>query len=601
LSLLILGVTLLSLTIAGTGASAKTPGAGLAGHAKATPTGTYRNPLNIAIPGQGRMTNCADPAVLRGQRPGDTGWYAYCSSDALSDKDTKVHLIPMLTSPDLVHWKYVGDALTITPAWVDTGSPLQSPEVKYFNNHYYLYYAAPETVAGGGAVGVLTSDNPAGPWTDGGGPVVEPHAPPCCPYDKMSISGPTVVDDSSQRYIFYGGFFGGIEARKLSADGLHSVAASQSQITIDNEFEGARIVKHGGYYYLFVSAGNCCNGPLSGYGVFAGRSTKVLGPYVDRTGHSLMDGRAGSSPVLSMNGNRWVGGGHGAVVTDFSGQNWFLYAAIDRSHPYLAGAGVPRHDKRQLMMDPLDWINGWPIVRGGFWASDAPQWLPAAQSGAKTKYRPSVPSADKSGAKIDGLSDDFTRPTVGPQWRWLRQPPSTSYGVEKGTLRMDTVGGDLDSTTAPVLLEPAPKGEYGVETKVSVSVPKDGCCFNYAQGGLVIYGNDENYVTLTDLSNWDTRITEFAVAMKPTAADYPFSGSTQVGPPGDWTWLRILKRSSGNEELYRAYTSADGITWERGGVWTHRLGAGTRIGLVAMAASGFTVHFGYVHVYALSK
>jgi len=153
----------------------------------------------------------------------------------------------------------------------------------------------------------------------------------------------------------------------------------------------------------------------------------------------------------------------------------------------------------------------------------------------------------------------------------------------------------------PQTLEPPPKGEYGVETKVSVSVPKDGCCFNYAQGGLVIYGNDENYVTLTDLSNWDTRITEFAVAMKPTAADYPFSGSTQVGPPGDWTWLRILKRSSGNEELYRAYTSADGITWERGGVWTHRLGAGTRIGLVAMAASGFTVHFGYVHVYALSK
>jgi arabinan endo-1,5-alpha-L-arabinosidase len=601
LSLLILGITLLSLTIAGTGASAKTPGVGLAGHAKATPTGTYRNPLNIAILGQGRMTNCADPAVFRGQRPGDTGWYAYCSSDALSDKDTKVHLIPMLTSPDLVHWKYVGDALTTTPAWVDTGSPLQSPEVKYFNNHYYLYYAAPETVAGGGAVGVLTSDNPAGPWTDGGGPVVEPHAPPCCPYDKMSISGPTVVDDSSQRYIFYGGFFGGIQARKLSADGLHSVAASQSQITIDNEFEGARIVKHGGYYYLFVSAGNCCNGPLSGYGVFAGRSTKVLGPYVDRTGHSLMDGRAGSSPVLSMNGNRWVGGGHGAVVTDFSGQDWFLYAAIDRSHPYLAGAGVPRHDKRQLMMDPLDWINGWPIVRGGFWASDAPQWVPAAQSGAKTKYRPSVPSADKSGAKFDGLSDDFTRPTVGPQWRWLRQPPSTSYGVEKGTLRMDTVGGDLDSTTAPILLEPAPKGEYGVETKVSVSVPKDGCCFNYAQGGLVIYGNDENYVTLTDLSNWDTRITEFAVAMKPIAAGYPLTGSTQVGPPGDWTWLRILKRSSGNEELYRAYTSADGITWERGGVWTHRLGAGARIGLVAMAASGFTVHFGYVHVYVLSK
>jgi arabinan endo-1,5-alpha-L-arabinosidase len=227
--------------------------------------------------------------------------------------------------------------------------------------------------------------------------------------------------------------------------------------------------------------------------------------------------------------------------------------------------------------------------------------MPAAQPGAKPRYKPSVPSPDKFGAKIDGLSDDFTRATLGPQWRWLRQPPLPRYGIEKGAFRMDTVGGDLESNTAPILLEPTPNGDYAVETKVSVSVPKDGCCFNYAQGGLVIYGNDENYVKLTHLSNWDTRITEFAVAAIPAAAGYPLFGSTQVGPPGDWTWLRILKRSSGKDELYRAYTSADGITWERGGVWTQRLGSGSRIGLVAMGATGFTVHFGYVHVYALSK
>ena len=70
-----------------------------------------------------------------------------------------------------------------------------------------------------------------------------------------------------------------------------------------------------------------------------------------------------------------------------------------------------------------------------------------------------------------------------------------------------------------------------------------------------------------------------------------------MGPPGDWTWLRIVKTTQGSQELYRAYTSRDGATWVRGGVWTHQLGGSARIGLVSMGGSGFTANFDYVHVY----
>ena len=38
------------------------------------------------------------------------------------------------------------------------------------------------------------------------------------------------------------------------------------------------------------------------------------------------------------------------------------------------------------------------------------------------------------------------------------------------------------------------------------------------------------------------------------------------------------------------------MTWVRGGVWTHALGANARIGLVAMSGGGFTAHFDYVRV-----
>ena len=120
---------------------------------------------------------------------------------------------------------------------------------------------------------------------------------------------PDVVDDSGQLYIFFGSYFGGIAARQLSPDGLHSDPSTQVEVAIDNRYEGSEVVKHGDYWYLFASATDCCRGPLTGYSVFAGRSANVLGPYVDREGNSLLQGRVGGTPVISMNGNRWVGTG----------------------------------------------------------------------------------------------------------------------------------------------------------------------------------------------------------------------------------------------------------------------------------------------------
>jgi arabinan endo-1,5-alpha-L-arabinosidase len=85
------------------------------------------------------------------------------------------------------------------------------------------------------------------------------------------------------------------------------------------------VVQHDGYYYLLGSATNCCDGPLTGYAVFAGRSTDPLGPYVDRDGNLLLSGRVGGTPVLTQNGNRWVGPGGEYTIHDFAGQDWLVY------------------------------------------------------------------------------------------------------------------------------------------------------------------------------------------------------------------------------------------------------------------------------------
>jgi arabinan endo-1,5-alpha-L-arabinosidase len=429
--------------------------------------------------------------------------------------------------------------------------------------------------------------------------VVEPHEAPCCAGSRRWVFDPDVVEAGGQRYIFYGSYFGGISARRLSADGLRSDPATQTQIAIDNRYEGAHLVHHGDYWYLFVSATDCCRGPLTGYSVFAGRSTNLLGPYVDRSGASLLEGRVGGSVVLSMNGNRFVGPGHIATLTDFAGQDWMLYHAVDVNDPYFAGA--VGFTKRPLLMDPLDWIDGWPTVRGGFWASDKPEAGPAAQPGDAERYRLKVARWEETGEPLPAYSEEFDGTAPGSQWSWVRQPAATTYRETGGVFSWDTQAGDLfqDSNNASVLVEPAPQDNYVVETRMSLSVPPEGCCFNYVQGGLVVYADDDNFVKLATVSIWDTRQTEWAKELSPVPAGYPRYGNTVVGPPGQWTYLRIAKRTVGDRETYRAFTSRDGVVWERGGVWTHALGSGARIGLVSMGGSGFTSAFDYVHVWTL--
>lgn len=409
------------------------------------------------------------------------------------------------------------------------------------------------------------------------------------------MDNPSVITDSSgQKWIFFGGVFGGISVRKLSADGLTSDPASERLVAIDNKWEGAFAWVHGGYVYLFLSAaGSCCNGPLSGYDVVVGRSQTPDGNYVDQTGNSLMDARAGGTPVLAANGNRWVGPGANSLFTDAGGQDWTVYEAVDRNDPYFAGTTTT---KRPALMDPVDWTNDWPQVRGGNWASDTSMPAPAAQTGEKTAYTTTTASADKPGSKIKSLSQDFTGKKLGKQWHWVRNPGKSKAYLYKKAFNFVSCDCDLyqASNNAPVLYEKTPAGDYVVETKVKVGVPVAGCCYNYIQAGLVIYGDDDNFIKLVHDSVWNTRQTEFAKEI-PTAPKY---GSMLVGPPSDWTWLRIVKTTSGSEELYRAYTSDNGKTWVRGGVWTHTLGANAKIGLVSMGGQALN-QFKYVHVYKL--
>jgi len=618
-------------------------GASPASAAGGTGTSTYSNPLPLRIPGDGSVESCADPSVIHGQE-GENAWYLYCTSDPLNDADRTAsgfnfHLVATLRSTDLVHWTYVGDAFTERPSWATPTAGIWAPEIEYdaSSGRYLLYVTVTDTTfeGGGSAIAAAWSDGPTGPWTWADAPVVEPHAADCCPGSRRWVFDPEVIQTPQGAFIYYGSYFGGISVRRLSPDLLTSDPASQTNVAVANKYEGSEVVERNGWYYLFVSATDCCRGPLSGYAVFVGRSHSPTGPFLDRSGVDLndnepledtTDGRAGGSPVIVGNDAPWVGTGHNTVFQDLSGQWWTIYHAINRNDPYFEN-GVDIFDgncdaegqsaqpcgdlnKRPVLLDAIDWVNGWPTVNGGSGISTHPMAAPAAQPGQVSQHHPSDGRIDRVGHRIASRSDAFNGTTLSSQWSWVREPDPGTWSVADGAFRMQTQNTDLfvNNNTASVLTEPAPNGNFVAQTRVKLDVPAEGCCFNFVQAGLVIYGDDDNFVKLAVVSIFNTRQTEWAKELAAVPDGYPRYGNSIVGPPGghvttpttsplgEWTDLRIVRRIVGGEEAYTAYTRAENGVWEKGMTWRHELGSDARIGLVAMGGSGFTAQFDKVTV-----
>jgi arabinan endo-1,5-alpha-L-arabinosidase len=571
---------------------------------------TYTNPLTLNT-ANGPAESCPDPAIIKQRQSGFDTWYMYCTGDPLNSADVdangnlRPHLILQFKSYDLVHWTYIGDAFQQTPAWVGTATAqFWAPAVKHFNGKYYLYYVAPNTMQGGSAIGVATSASPAGPWVDSGAPVVGPENNPYNNSPGRAVIDPDVIEDNSgQRYISYGSFNGGISIRKLSADGLTSDPASEQQLAIDNYYEGANFWKHDGYYYLMVSAATCCDGPLSGYSVRVGRALSPLGPFIDKNGVSLNTFAPGGTFVMAANGNRWGGPGGNVVFTDDSGQDYMLYHAVDLNAPYFDG--FPGATRRPALIDPIDWVDGWPVVRGGLYASAGKQSAPAAQPWEYNAYVAKNETAmDLPGQKIAALSDEFNSMTLSSQWHFLHPQANNTYTLTGSAYEVQTQGPDEGSDPAHVsiLAEPVPvTGDWMVETKVTTSVPFDNsCCYNYAQGALFIYLNDQNSIKLDVVPIWDTRQVEFGKQVGPVAQNGPTYDHQVVGPPSTTTWLRIVRRGNGDAgEVYTAYSSNDGVHWVKGGTWQHQLGSSAQIGISAENTAGFTMDFDYVRVYRL--
>jgi arabinan endo-1,5-alpha-L-arabinosidase len=553
---------------------------------------TYRNPVSRAF-----ADTFADPAVIRAE---DGWWYAYGTTDPLREGERTPHLIPTARSRDLVTWSHVGDVFDAAnrPAWAAGDSAFWAPDIRRLGGRYVLYYVVTQTKVTGepndNAIGVATSDSPTGPWRDSGGPLVGPRRGDSGnPGDfKWTFDPAQFTDRDGTRYLYYGSYYGGIFVTELTADGL-GVVGEPTMVAIDNRYEGAYVIRRGRWYYLLASEANCCAGPTTGYSVFAGRSTSPRGPFVDRDGISLLASRVGGTLVISPNGNTWVGTGHNAVVTDLAGQDWLVYHAIDRRDPYLDEPfGI---NQRPMLLDRLDWIDGWPTVRAGRWASEGPQPAPVTTAGGGARPVPEAAPPPQVGRLSPRHSDEFDDGVLDLAWGFVGEPSGEETG---GVYRWPTQAGDLvgPGATASALLREAPDGPWTVQTKVAIDLGTDEVR-NFQQAGLVVHAGDDLFVRLSHVAIWNTRQTEFGKEMP--FADGLSWGGMAVGTPAPVTWLRISHRidPANGEHEYRAASSRDGRRWTWGGTWTLPAGARPRVGLVSQGGAGAVADFDYFRVY----
>lgn len=288
----------------------------------------YSNPvIDYSLP---------DPSIIKGE---DGYFYLYATED--------IRNLPIHRSKDLVNWEFLGTAFTDEnrPDFEPNGG-IWAPDINKIGDKYVLYYSM--SVWGGEwtcGIGCAVSDRPGGPFKDCG-MMFRSNG-----IKVQNSIDPFYIEDNGHKYLFWGSFRG-IYAIELSEDGLSLKSGSSPVQIAGTAYEGTYIHKRGGYYYMFASIGSCCEGLKSTYTTVVGRSTSLFGPYLDKKGQSMMDNH---HEILIHKNDSFVGTGHNSeIVSDNAGTDWLFYHAVSVANP----------DGRVLMLDKIDWIDGWPSVEG---------------------------------------------------------------------------------------------------------------------------------------------------------------------------------------------------------------------------------------------
>ncbi|KZT24333.1 glycoside hydrolase family 43 protein, partial [Neolentinus lepideus HHB14362 ss-1] len=308
---------------------------------------SFPDPLAL----QGAHVYVHDPSLI--QRQSDGKYFLFTSHNK-----SGIITADQLQGP----WTEVGSTLPNNSSIQLPGrSDIWAPDVSYHNGTYYQYYAVSTSGSHISGIGLATSASmDPGTWTDHGLVIQSNNN------SLYNCIDPTLlVDTNGTRRLTFGSYWNDTYQVNLGAD--YQTVISQPVHTSFNasgnhDQEGSFLWPHGGYYYFFVSSGQCCgfdpqNLPPPGteYKVFVGRSPSPSGPFIDQAGVDMLHG--GGTLVIASHGSVYAPGGEGVFTDSKSGKDIFVYH-------YLPADGPAPYTEPQasLGLNAIDWSSGWPVL-----------------------------------------------------------------------------------------------------------------------------------------------------------------------------------------------------------------------------------------------
>ncbi|KAF9454809.1 glycoside hydrolase family 43 protein [Macrolepiota fuliginosa MF-IS2] len=260
------------------------------------------------------------------------------------------------TSTDRTAWTLVGKVLQMggfrvfsSTSWTSSNrflpySNLWAPDCTYVNGQFILYYAASSFGSQNSAIFLAkSSTGMPGSWTNEGMVTSTSTA------NNYNAIDPNLLIDGSSWRLSLGSFWTGIKSMSLNpSTGFlsSSTVTSLAQRTANGgAIEASVVFNFNGFYYLFSSWDNCCQGTSSTYNIRVGRSTSATGGFVDQAGVSLLNG--GGTLVLGSH-DSIIGPGGQDLMVDGDGPI-LVYHYYTPSGSFL---GINR----------LDFSSGWPVV-----------------------------------------------------------------------------------------------------------------------------------------------------------------------------------------------------------------------------------------------
>jgi len=272
-----------------------------------------------------------DPDIIR-----------YEDGYALATTDN--HML-MQFSEDALNWKNGDQAMPKFSQWLYKYAPnmidIWAPDIHYIGGEYRMYYCGSEMGIRSSGMGFMSSKeiDPTKPdygWTDQGEVI---HTVKSDSYN--AIDAAVLKDLDGKVWMAFGSWGTGIHILELD-ETTGKVKNGAKMINIANRggagIEGASLIEHNGYYYLFTAWDNCCKKGAdlenNSYKTTVGRSKSITSGYVDRSGKKLLDG--GGTILLSRYG-RYYGPAGGEAFQDVNRQRFVnhYYDKNDGGNSYI--------------------------------------------------------------------------------------------------------------------------------------------------------------------------------------------------------------------------------------------------------------------------